>query len=404
LENFRGEWAQTSRWPESGIATENRRVAVVGTGSSGVQTISAVANKAAHLYVFQRTANYVVPAQNKQLDEERFAAIAGAVPAARTKLFQGRSGITPALDPPKPAAHYLPEEQQARLELQWQAGGQGMNGVFADQAVDASVNEIVANFVRDKVRGIVKDQALAEKLCATSYPIGSRRLIMDDHYYEQFNRENVTLVDTSSEPIVEIVASGIRTRTGIYEVDTIVLALGFNAFTGAINLANIRNEKGEGVTDHWGEGPRTLLGLMTTGFPNLFILTGPGSPSVLANMFLMNEYHVDWVDDCIAFMNANGWDTIEPDANAQARWCETVAEASSRLLRLRTDNYMVHVNSDGGRVFMPYTGGLDAYVAHADRVAATGYEGFQLSRRSALRSLPVRNAPQTRVDDAERER
>jgi cation diffusion facilitator CzcD-associated flavoprotein CzcO len=383
LDKFRGEWVRTSRWPDRPVATKDRRIAVVGTGSSGVQAIPELAASAAHLYVFQRTANYVVPAQNGPLDDAAFDALAADIEAARARLFRQRAGTTPTLDPPKPAAQYTPEERTARLEAQWRAGGQGMNGVFADQGIDESVNNIVAEFVRGKVRSIVKDPALAETLCATSYPIGSRRLIMDNGYYETFNRDNVTLVNVAESPIEEVTETGIRTRDGFYEVDLIVLALGFQAFRGAIEKVDIRNAQGDTPTTSWGRGPQTLLGLMTAGFPNLFILTGPGSPSVLANMFLINEFHVDWVADCIAYMDASGFATIEPEIEAQERWTEHVVAVAQRLLRLRVNNYMVHVNADGSRVFMPYTGGLDAYVTKANEIAARGYEGFRLTRLPA---------------------
>jgi cation diffusion facilitator CzcD-associated flavoprotein CzcO len=256
-----------------------------------------------------------------------------------------------------------------------------MSRTFTDQATSKETNDIVANFVRDKIRSIVKDKTVAEKLCPYDHPIGTRRLCVDTNYYATYNRDNVTLVDVNEDPIDCITETGIKTRSGAqYELDLIVFALGFHAFKGAMDGANIRNDEGKQPSDYWRRGPRTLLGLTTRGFPNLFFVTGPGSPSVLANMTIGNEFHIDWIADCIAYMNERGLRTIEPSEPAQDTWTAHVAEVASKILRLKVKNYMVHVNEDdGSRVFMPYVGGMGRYVAQARAIAQNGYEGFELA-------------------------
>lgn len=398
IDDFDGEWVQTSHWPERSVQIDGRRIAVIGTGSSGVQTVPAVAKTAAHVYVFQRSPNYSVPARNGPADPERWAAIAADVGAKRAQLMSTRAGITTGLPPMLPYAEFSEEERLARLERQWAFGGQGMNRVFADQGTNQAVNDVVSNFLRAKIREIVKDPETAEALCPTDHPVGSRRLCIDTDYYDTYNRDNVTLVDLRVEPIERITKTGIRTASGDYEVDLIIFALGFEAFRGALDRANISNEKGAGVTDHWMRGPRTLLGLMTDGFPNLFFLTGPGSPSVLSNMVLMNEEHVNWVAGLIAYMDAHGHDLVEPEVEAEEEWGRFVAEAASQLLRLNVKNYMVHVGEDGSRVFMPYVGGMDRYAQICAEIVKRGYEGFAFAKLGS--GTPVDHGPYPTLDAA----
>jgi cation diffusion facilitator CzcD-associated flavoprotein CzcO len=376
LERFGGEWVETSHWPARDMALDGRRIGVIGTGSSGVQVIPVLAEQAAHLFVFQRTANYSVPASNAPIGPEIQDEVVDNIEELREMLLADYKGSRPPRGQ-HPLEHYSKEEQLELLERQWARGGQSMNSIFSDQGTTKRTNDVVAEFVRSKVRSIVRDPELAEMLSPRAYPIGTRRLILDTGYYETYNRDNVTLVDIRREPIEEITETGIRTAAGHYELDLIVFALGFHAFRGAIDQANIRNEEGRAPTDSWTRGPRTMLGLMMTGFPNFFTPCGAGSPSVLANLFLQNEFHIDWIADCIAFVMDRGYSTVEPTEEAVDEWTAHVSETASRLLRLQVDNYMVHVNEDdGSRVFMPYTGGLGQYVRRAREIAAAGYEGF----------------------------
>jgi cation diffusion facilitator CzcD-associated flavoprotein CzcO len=381
LAGFKGEWVQASHWPEEEVQIAGRRIAVIGTGSSGVQAIPVLASQAEHLYVFQRSPNFSVPAQNGPLDDENFARAAKDVQSRRDYLLTTRAAITSNLGVPLPLSGYSEAEQRDRLERQWALGGQGMNRVFADQGTNQAVNDVVSEFVRSKIRQIVKDPVIAERLCPHDHPIGSRRLCVDTNYYDTYNRENVSLIDIAADPIERITETGIQTRTGHHEVDLIVFAIGFNAFRGALDQVDIRNEAGETPTTHWSRGPRTMLGLMTTGFPNLFLLTGPGSPSVLANMVIMNEEHVNWVANLIAYMDRHDLAIVEPEASAQQQWTEEVAAAAAKLLRLGVKNYMVHVNpDDGSRVFIPYIGGLDRYLEICRDVAARNYPGFSFTK------------------------
>jgi cation diffusion facilitator CzcD-associated flavoprotein CzcO len=392
LSDFQGLVVRSSRWPEGGVDLAGKRVGIVGTGSSSVQATPVIAEQAEHLYVFQRTAHYSVPAQNGPFDEDEWKSYWPDPPSVLrsqwkgTKLY-GAEGARSAIGAPRPAADYTPEEQQARLETQWAAGGQKLHVVFADQATNKAANDIVAEFVRNKIRQTVKDPVLAEKLCP-KYPIGTRRLILDTGYYETWNRDNISLVDIRESPIERITERGVLTTDAHYDLDVLVLALGFKAFVGEIDLAGIRNEKGQTPTSGWSRGPRTLLGLMTAGFPNFFTLTGPGSPSVLANLFPQNEYHVDWVADCIRHLDQNGYTSIEPEEAAQDVWTNRVSEAALRLLRLQGNDYMVHRNADGTRVFIPWAGGVDAYTQAADAAAANGYQGFKLRRGPDAASAP----------------
>lgn len=380
LETFEGRWVQTSEWPDEEVAVDGQRVGVFGTGSSGVQVIPQLAKRAARLTVFQRTANFSVPAQNGPVDAEKYAAIAGDVDAEwRTMRASPIASDVPL--PTANAADLSPAEQRAELEACWARGGHSMNAVFADQARDYAANTLVADFVRAKVRDVLDDPKRADVLLPTEYPIGSRRLCVDTGYYEAYNRDNVEIVNLKTDPVERITPRGVLTRSGReHELDLIVFALGFDAFTGALAGANIRNEKGQSPTDLWSRGPRTYLGLMTHGFPNLFLLTGAGSPSVLANMILGNMQHVDFVTDLIAHMDAHGFHEVDATIDAEDDWGREVEAAASDLIRLEVDNYMVHVNvDDGSRVFIPYAGGFHRYVAHCERVVAEGYTGFAFS-------------------------
>ena len=379
LDTFGGEWVQTSHWPDRPVQIEGRRVAVIGTGSSGVQTICEVAKLASQLYVFHRSPNFCVPAWNGPIDEVLWEKIKTGVDREREDLFM-EAGASHMQRGRRPAGDFSPEEQQNMLEAAWAKGGHGMGAVFSDQTINKQTNDLVAEFVRNKIRSTVKDPQVAEKLCPYDHPIGTRRLVVDTGYYATYNRPNVTLVDVKESPIKRITATGIELENGAqYEVDLIIFSLGFHAFAGALDRANIRNERGEQPSDRWKRGPRTLLGITTAGFPNLFFPTGPGSPSVLANMSVQNEFHADWIANCIAYMDRHGYATIEPTEDAEARWTAHVAEVSDKILRRQVKNYMVHVNEDGTRVFMPYIGGMDRFARQANEIAAKDYEGFRFT-------------------------
>jgi cation diffusion facilitator CzcD-associated flavoprotein CzcO len=375
LDKFKGEWVQSNRWPHREVRLKDRRVAIVGTGSSGVQAVPVVAVEAEHLFVFQRSPHYAVPARNgppnlaKQQEISRNLASFKEAMLARPTIPMGQEDR-------KPAAQYTPEERLARMEQQWAFGGHGMAYVFEDIGTNRDSNEIASEFVRKKIREQVNDPLIAEKLCP-DYPIGTRRLILEIGYYECFNRANVTLVDMRQSPIEEITESGIRTRDNHYDVDLIIFALGFKPFLGAIDKAGIVNEKGQTPRQIWSRGPRTVFGLMTPSFPNLFHPTNAGSPSVLGPLILQNEFHADWIACCIDYMKRSGYTTVQATEEGADIWGRKSAAVAENLLRRQEDNYMVHVNpDDGSRVFQPWGAGMSTYVPEVRRMTEQNYQGL----------------------------
>ena len=380
LESFSGDWYHTADWPGQGLDLSGRRVGVVGTGSSAIQAIPAIAAHAASLTVFQRTANFSVPAWNGPVDDaaevERIASY-----AARRALAR----VTPTGDTwevsERSALALTAEEREREYERRWQEGGFSFLTAFADILTDLDANETAAEFIRGKIRERVNDPATAELLCPKDHPFGTKRMCVDTNYYETYNCENVTLVDVSSSPIEAITPTGLRTTDGEYDLDTIVFATGFDAMTGALLAIDIRGRDGVSLAEKWAAGPRTYLGVASAGFPNLFLITGPGSPSVLSNMMTSIEQHVDWVADCIGHVCAGGFATIEPEREAEERWVDHVHEEGAKTLYPRANSWYVGANIPGKpRVLTPYTGGVGAYRALCDRTAAAGYEGFVLAR------------------------
>lgn len=380
LDRFQGEWLATSSWPEREVELKGKRVGVVGTGSSGVQVVPIVAQEAEQLFVFQRTPKYSIPARNGPMNTSLWQHIKDDVTGERAKLLSAPSGVHMPRAP-GPASDFSPEEQRSILERSWERGGQSFQSVFSDHAVNLASNEVIANFLLNKIREIVKDPDVAEKLCPDDHPFGTRRLIVDTDYFETFNRSNVSLVDVRENPIQRITESGIETcDESHYELDVIIFALGFDAFTGSLERANIRNEKGVTISEHWQRGPRTLLGITTSEFPNLLLPTGPGSPALIGNLVLQNEFQLDWFADCIAYMDAHGYASVEPRKQAEDDWTNHVADVAKNLLRLQVDNYMVHVNADdGSRVYLPYAGGIDQYVRRANEIAANDYKEYRFT-------------------------
>ena len=375
-ERFRGKSYHTARWPEDAVDFSGQQVGIIGTGSSAIQSIPIVARQASQLFVFQRTPNFIVPAHNAPLSQETVedwnANHLEYRQQARTSLF----GLV-ATQGVKSALEISPEERESEYEQRWRLGGLSMYGAFADLFVNKDANETAADFVRSKVRGIVRDPAVAEKLLPKDYPFGTKRICVDTGYYETFNRNNVTLIDTRSTPIQEITATGLRTSETEYQFDSLIFATGFDAFTGALRKIDIRGRAGIRLNEKWSGGPRTYLGLTVAGFPNLFLITGPGSPSVLSNMVVSIEQHVDWVADCVAHVRRNGFVSIEATLDAETAWVAHVNELSGQTLFPLANSWYVGANVPGKpRGFMPYIGGVGAYRQRCEAVAANGYEGF----------------------------
>ena len=379
IDDFEGEKYHTGAWPHEGVDFTGLRVGIVGTGSSAIQAIPVIAGEAAHLTVFQRTPNYSIPAHNGAMDREREAEVKAEYPAFRERNSRMPAGLGADMDPmPDAFAEVSPEERQRRFEERWEYGGFSFMASFADMLASQEANDAAAGFVREKIRGIVRDPEVADLLSPDNV-IGCKRICLDSGYFETFNRLNVTLVDVSSAPIEKITKTGLRTGGREYALDAIVFATGFDAMTGALTRIDIRGRGGRTLRSKWEDGPRAYLGLGVAGFPNLFVITGPGSPSVLSNMLPSIEQHVDWIADCMAWMRDRGHAAIEATPEAENEWVAHVGEVAGATLYPTCNSWYLGANVPGKpRVFMPYLG-FPPYVEKCDAVAANDYEGFELS-------------------------
>jgi cyclohexanone monooxygenase len=387
LQGFKGRWYHTGMWPHEPVDFSGLRVGVIGTGSSGVQCIPIIARQARHVTVFQRTANFILPANSGPMDKVLEARHKAEYPARRRAAYDTPFGIGGYPPPIKSALDASPQEREAMYERKWAEGGSiSFLYSYNDLLTSQEANDTAAGFVRSKIRSIVKDRATAELLCPNDHPIGTKRLVLDTGYYETYNRDNVTLVNARKAPIQEITSSGLRTTEAEYELDAIVFATGFDAMTGALKEIDVRTADGRSLTADWADGPYTMLGIMCAGFPNMFMITGPGSPGVKSQMILSCEQHVDWIVNCLAHMGANGIAAIEPTEEAQAAWTRHVADVANATLYPLANSWYMGANIPGKpRVFMPYVGGVHAYKRKCDEVAARGYEGFTMTPAAAAR-------------------
>jgi len=379
-ETFRGKTYHTGRWPHGGVDFSGQRVGVIGTGSSAIQSIPIIAAQAAHLFVFQRTPNFSVPARNAPLDPEFERQVKATYADFRRQARESRVGFVMERSEASALA-VTPDERRREYDKRWGRGGLGFTATYVDLLTSQEANDTAAEFCREKIRAAVHDPKVAELLAPKDYPVGTKRMCVDTGYYETFNRDNVTLIDIRRSPIEAITPDGLRTRDAPYTLDSIVFATGFDAMTGALLSIDIRGRGGRTLSDAWAEGPRTYLGLAVAGFPNLFAITGPGSPSVLSNMIVSIEQHVDWIADCLDAMRSQGHETIEATAAAQDAWAAHVNEIGHATLYPRANSWYMGANIPGKpRVFMPYIGGVGAYRQICDRLADKGYEGFTLGR------------------------
>jgi len=381
LKAFSGASYHTGQWPHEGVDFTGKRVGVIGTGSSGIQCIPMIAQQARHLHVFQRTPNFSIPAGNAPMDEDYERSWKDNYPKLRRKAREETSSGTIYEKSTRKGHETKPDERQREYERRWQRGGANFMHAFNDLLLDKRSNETAAEFVRAKIRTIVRDPTVAALLSPTDHPIGTKRICIDTNYYETYNRDNVTLVDVRKAPIERITATGLKTGGANYELDAIVFATGYDAMTGALLGINITGRGGETLANAWQAGPKTYLGLMVAGFPNLFTVTGPGSPSVLSSVIFSIEQHVEWIADCLKSMRNLGLNTIEPEEAAQENWVAHVNEVADRTLYPLANSWYMGANIPGKpRVFMPYVGGVVPYRAKCDEVTAKGYEGFRLSQ------------------------
>ena len=386
-DNFAGSVYHTGNWPEGGVDFSDAAVGIIGTGSSGIQSIPVIAEQAKHLTVFQRTPNYTMPAANAPLKteflrqaKENYSAIRAEQRASQVGIvgygfgFGGAENVVPTQE----IKQTTPAERQRLVEEE------GFLAIrrYADVALDEEANELACEMYRDQVKRVIKDPATAQALMPRDYPMGCKRPVIDTNYYETFNRDNVTLVDLRQGGIEEITEAGVRTAKGDYTFDVLVYATGFDAMTGALGKIDIRGRENRALTEYWEAGPRTYLGLQVAGFPNLFTVTGPGSPSVLSNMIVSIEQHIDWIARCISDLDQCGAQTIEATTEAEDEWIAHVNDvAQNTMFTAKSCNsWYLGANIPGKpRIFMPYVGGVGVYREKCDEVARNGYQGFELS-------------------------
>jgi cyclohexanone monooxygenase len=378
IADYRGRFVHTARWPEEGVDVAGLQVGVIGTGSTGIQLTPELAKHAERVTVFQRTANYSMPARNRLLTEDEIAAVKASYRERRVKSRWSMTGL-PAEPATVSALEVSEKERRRSFDEGWREGGaHAILGQYSDMLTSRAANVHGADYVRERIRETVLDPEVAELLCPDDHPLGAKRICVDTGYYEAFNRDNVRLVDVRSAPIRRFTERGLETADGQqHALDVVVFATGFDAMTGAMLALDLRGRGGVPLQKVWAHGPQTYLGLATAGFPNLFIVTGPGSPSIFTNMVLAVEQHADWIADCIAHLDANGLVATEPTVKAQEAWTRHVSEAAAASLRSAGNSWYRGINIPGKpRVFMPYVGGLGPYRAICDEVAADDYRGF----------------------------
>ncbi|MFG1609807.1 flavin-containing monooxygenase [Actinoplanes sp. NPDC049265] len=382
LERFTGRWYHTGHWPEEAVDFTGERVGVVGTGSSGVHVIPLIARQAAELTVFQRTPNFVIPANNHPIDPEHQRSVKSNYAQFRQANRESAFGTAFPLAT-KSALQVSDEERTAYFDQHWYGPDNHPAGLlvgYTDMITSREANDTVARYVRDRIAEIVDDPQVAATLQPVDHPFGTKRPCVGTDYYETYNLPHVNLVDLRKTPITEITPSGIRTSEQEHSLDAIVFATGFDAITGALSRIDIRGRGGLALTEKWAEGPRTYLGIAVAGFPNLFTVTGPGSPSVLSNMAVSIEQHIEWVADVIAALRERGAATFEATIEAEGAWTQHVADVSRMTLYPAADSYYLGANVPGKpRVFLPYAGGVGLYREKCDEVAANGYEGFTIA-------------------------
>ena len=384
LDGYQGKTYHTGRWPKEPVDFTGLRVGVMGTGSSGIQAIPQLAKQAKELYVFQRTPNFSVPAWNGPIDPVHQQDWLANYPKYREQARNTRSGIMYEYGT-QSAVEMSDEARAEEMERRWRKGGTNFAHSFNDTFTNRQSNELLSEFVRGKIRQMVKDPAIAQKLLPHDHGIGTKRICVDTGYYQTYNLPHVKLIDLRSTPIERFDAQAAITREGRYEVDAMVFATGYDAVTGALERLNLIGEQGKTFQQLWHSGPTSYLGLMTVGFPNLFTITGPGSPSILTNVIVSIEQHVDWIADCLAHMDRHGHTRIEAQQSAQDQWVKHVQEVANGTLFVTANSWYMGANIPGKpRVFLPYIGGFSTYAAHCQEVVKKGYEGFDFSRPQAV--------------------
>lgn len=378
MEDFKGPTYQTGLWPHEGVDFTGQKVGVIGTGSSAIQSIPIIADQVAELTIFQRTPNFVVPAHNRPHDPDEVAKIKADYRTLRQLDRDETAGFLGSSIEVEELALEIPEqERNAEYERRWAHGGLWFMASYRDVGTNIEANETAAEFIRSKIRERVNDPVAAELLCPKGYPAGAKRLCVDTDYFEAYNRDHVHLVDLNTTPIEAITVDGLRTTESEFTFDAIIYATGFDAMTGTLGKIDIAGRDGLRLKDKWQDGPETYLGLMSAGFPNLFLITGPQSPSVISNMIVSIEQHVEWIADCITAVG-EGW--IEPTETAEKSWVEHVNFIANLTVYPYANSWYMGANIPGKpRIFTAYLGGVPRYRAICDDSVANGYAGFRIN-------------------------
>lgn len=385
LQRFSGNWYHTGHWPHEKVDFTGKRVGIIGTGSSGIQAIPVIAKEAEQLTVFQRTPQYTIPARNHPYDENFITETKQNFEALKQSMRNSISG-TPFAQNQQSAMEDSDDKRMAVFEKAWAQGGFAFAATYDDLLTNEQSNEKAAEFIRSKIRQIVKDPVVAEKLCP-KYMYGTKRQVLDSDYFEAYNRENVVLVDVKESPIKKITETGIQTTDEHYDLDSIIFATGYDGMTGPLFKIDIRGRNGETLKEKWEDGAsvQTYLGLTTAGFPNLFMITGPESPSVLVNMPIAIEQHVEWIAQCIDYLREHDIDLVEPNKDAEEAWSKHCQEVANTTLYVKGDSWYTGANIEGKpRSFLIYLGGFDYYTKHCHEVAQNNYEGFKLMRLKSI--------------------
>ena len=384
LASYRGNTYHTGSWPHEKVDFTGERIAVIGTGSSGIQTIPVLAEEAAHVTVFQRTPNYSIPSRNEPMTLEYADTWKNGYQEKRAEMRYAPNGVLREFNN-KSAMSVSESERQATYETRWKNGGSGFVAAFNNILTDQASNDSASEFVRNQIRQIVKNPETAELLAPKGYPIGTKRLCVDSDYFETYNRDNVDLVDISSAPIDRITPEGLVANSQHYTFDSIVFATGFDAMTGTLFNVDIRGTDSVALKEKWYAGPRTYLGLMTAGFPNLFMITGPGSPSVKSNMITSIEQHVDLVTDSLVHMRDQDLDLMEPELDAEDDWVDHVQVVAHKTLFPQANSWYMGANIPGKpRLFMPYIAGVGVYREICEKMVADGYAGFHFEAKTTI--------------------
>ena len=380
LSDYVGDTFHTGDWPHEEVDFSGQSIAVIGTGSSGIQSIPVLAKQAKKLTVFQRTPNYSIPSQNEPMTKKYERSWKDVYSERRKEMRYSAHGSLKDLND-VPALSVDEDQRQELYTKRWAIGGTGFLGSFNDLLINADANYTAAEYVRLQIKRVVKDKETAEILCPRSYPIGTKRICIDTGYFETYNRENVKLVDISKKPIQRLVTDGIIVDDQLYPFDSIIFATGFDAMTGSIFNVDIKGRDGLALKEKWNAGPKTYLGLMSASFPNLFMITGPGSPSVKSNMIMSIEQHVDLVIETLLSMRRKGLSVVEPELEAENKWVDHVQEVANKTLFPQANSWYMGANIPGKpRLFMPYIGGVGAYREICEEIVANNYRGFKFEK------------------------